>query len=79
MHCLPQRPKSTFFEKFSRGGAANAELRVKKNFQKMLILVFEVIVQPPKNQCFWEKNLRGVSPKDTRSEEKMSKNLDFSL
>ena len=40
MHCLPQRLKSMFFEKISNGAAPK--------FQKPLILVFEVIVQPSK-------------------------------
>ena len=39
LHCLPQRLRSTLVE-----GASGA----KKKFQKTLILVFEVIVQPPK-------------------------------
>ena len=48
MHCLPQRLKSTFFEKNSSGGFPEVHA-VKKKFQKKLILFFEVIVQPPKH------------------------------
>ena len=42
MHCLPQRLNSTFFEKNSNGA------RGMRKISKTLILVFEVIVQPPK-------------------------------
>ena len=41
MHCLPQRLKSTFFEIFSSEGSQRRH-RVKKKFQKTLILFFEV-------------------------------------
>ena len=46
MHSLPQRLKSTF-ENFSNGVAQKEPAEWEK-FQTMLILVFEVIVQPPK-------------------------------
>ena len=48
IHCLPQRLKSTFFEIFPSGGYPRRRPGVKKKFQKTLILVFEVIVQPVK-------------------------------
>jgi hypothetical protein len=44
---LPQRLKSTFFEKKIVEGHSRRP-GVKRKYQKMLILVFEVIVQPPK-------------------------------
>ena len=51
MHCLPQRLKSMFFEIFFEWRVSERGPRpgVKKKFLKMLILVFEVIVQPPKH------------------------------
>ena len=42
----PQRLKSTFFEKYLNGDPQR-DLRSEEIFSKMLILVFEVIVQPP--------------------------------
>ena len=39
--------KSTFFENFSNGAPRRGQWSEKK-FQTMLILVFEVIVQPPR-------------------------------
>ena len=48
MHCLPQRLKSTSFEIFLEWSGSEGASGVKKKFQKTLILVFEVIVQPPK-------------------------------
>ena len=53
MHCLHQRLKSTFFEKNFEWSGPEAAGRVKKKFQKTLILVFEVIVQLPKTH-FWK-------------------------
>ena len=47
MHCLPQGLKSTFFEIFSSGGSPKGTWS-EENFQKTLILVFELIVQQPK-------------------------------
>ena len=56
MHCLPQRLKSTFFEKNLNRASGPEEtsrvivvLMVSKNFKKTLMLAFEVIVQPPKH------------------------------
>ena len=50
MHFLPHRLKSTFFDIFSSGGILKTSTHeVKKKFQKTLILVFEVTVQPPKH------------------------------
>ena len=49
MHCLSQRIKSTFFEKFLSGGFSKGTRIEEIFFQKMLILVFEVIVQLPKH------------------------------
>ena len=46
-HCLPQRLKSTLSE-IILNGAARRDLRSEKKFQTMLILVFDVILQPPK-------------------------------
>ena len=47
---LPQRVKSTFFEKiFFTPGLLWAGTLHTKNFQKTLIYVFEVIVQLPKH------------------------------
>ena len=49
IHCLPQRLKSTFFCYFFRmEGLFLRGPGVKKFFQRTLILVFEVIMQPPK-------------------------------
>ena len=48
MHCLPQRLKSTLFEIFSNGTAPKELAESEKKFHTTLILVFEVIVQPPK-------------------------------
>ena len=46
---FPQKLKSMFFEKnFERSGSKEAS-GVRKKIQKPLILVFEVIVQPPKH------------------------------
>ena len=44
MHCLPQSLKSTLFEKNLSG---QGEQGVKIIFQKLFILVFEVIMHPP--------------------------------
>ena len=48
MHCLPQ----TFFETFSSGGSDPGEEvdppGSEEKIQELLILAFEVIVQPPK-------------------------------
>ena len=54
MHCLPrpQGQKTMFFEIFSSGGSRRP--RVKKKFQKALLLVFEVIPQPPKSKPTFE-------------------------
>ena len=49
MHCLPQRLRSMFFENFSSGGSPKETHSEEKNFQKTLILVFYVILQPPKH------------------------------
>ena len=49
MRCLAQRLKSMFFEKKILVEDLQRGHRVKKKIQKTLILVFEVIVQPPKN------------------------------
>ena len=46
---LPQRLKSTIFEFFFREEQPRRSHRNEKKFQKQLILVFEVIVQPPKH------------------------------
>ena len=46
MHCLPQKLKSTLFEIFFERSVQGQ--RSEKKFQTMLILVFDVIVQPPK-------------------------------
>ena len=48
MDCLPQSLKSTFFEFFWSGGYPKWTQSEEK-IQKMLILFFEVIVQPPKH------------------------------
>ena len=48
MHCLPQ----TFFETFSSGGSDPGEEvdpGSEEKIQELLILAFEVIVQPPKH------------------------------
>ena len=47
MHCLTQRLKSKLFEIFLNRGCPKAEGY--PEFQTMLILVFEVIVQPHGN------------------------------
>ena len=49
MHCLPQRPKSMFLEKFRVEDLQRRGPRVKKKIKKSLILVFEVIIQPLKH------------------------------
>ena len=52
MHCFPQRLKSMFFEKNQVKGTFSTLRRepgLKKLFQKMFHLVFEVIAQPPKH------------------------------
>ena len=49
MHCLPHWLKSTLFEIFSNGAVAVRRGQwSEKKFQTKLILVFEVILQPPK-------------------------------
>ena len=47
MHYLPQKLKSTLFEIFRTEWLRKGQ-RSEKKFQTTLILVFEVIVQPPK-------------------------------
>ena len=46
---LPQTLKSTFFEKDSSEGSPKRTWSKEIFFKKILILVFEVIVQPPKH------------------------------
>ena len=66
MHCLPKRLKSTFFETlnstffviFSNGAAPKGLAEWRKKFQKTLILVFEVIVQPPKTHFLTFSNVQ---------------------
>ena len=48
MHCLPQRLKSTYVWNFFERSRCEGVSGVRKNFKQLLILVFEVIVQPPK-------------------------------
>ena len=52
MHSLPQKLKPTLFEILSIGGCPKSTRRSEKKFQITLILVFEVIVQPPKVHFF---------------------------
>ncbi len=48
--CLPLKAKiNVFLKKILSGGGSTKETRREEKFQKLLILVFEVIVQPPKH------------------------------
>ena len=47
LHCFPQKPKSTVFDTFFIRAAQGGISRVKAKFKKkLLILAFEVIMQP---------------------------------
>ena len=47
MQCLPQSLKSTFFENFLE---SLKDTQSEENIEKMLLLVFEVIMKPPKQK-----------------------------
>ena len=64
-----QMLKSMFYERSGHKGACG----VKKKFQKTLILVFEVIVQPPKRHFFTFSNIQKTHYGEKKSETKIMK------
>ena len=70
---LPQRLKSTLFEKFFKRSGPEGASGVKKKFQKMLILAFEVIMQPPKRHFLTFSKVKKAHNGE-KSETKIMKN-----